>query len=81
MFLSSVVYYIGDLLKSANRAFYGTKNSLVYNMIVYRHYCSFKGILKSHVACWLTILYTVAIWLVTGQGVENTKWPAVLYSQ
>ena len=23
----------------------------------------------------------VAIWPVTGQGVENTKWPAVLYSQ
>ena len=22
-----------------------------------------------------------AIWLVTGQGFQNTKWPAVLYSQ
>ena len=26
-------------------------------------------------------IYAVAIWPVTGQGVENTKWPAVLYSQ
>ena len=25
-------------------------------------------------------IYAVAIWPVTGQGVENTKWPAVLYS-
>ena len=25
--------------------------------------------------------FAVAIWPVTGQGVENTKWPAVLYSQ
>ena len=23
----------------------------------------------------------VAIWLVTGQGFQNTKWPVVLYSQ
>ena len=23
----------------------------------------------------------MAIWSVTGQGVENTKWPAVLYFQ
>ena len=23
----------------------------------------------------------VAIWPVTGQGFQNTKWPAVLYSQ
>ena len=27
------------------------------------------------------MLYAVAIWPVTGQGVENTNWPAVLYSQ
>ena len=27
------------------------------------------------------MLNAVAIWPVTGQGVENTKWPAVLYSQ
>ena len=25
--------------------------------------------------------YAVAIWPVTGQGFQNTKWPAVLYSQ
>ena len=25
--------------------------------------------------------YAVAIWLVTGQGFQNTKWPAVLYYQ
>ena len=24
--------------------------------------------------------YAVAIWLVTGQGIKNTKWPAVSYS-
>ena len=24
--------------------------------------------------------YAVAIWPVTGQGFQNTKWPAVLYS-
>ena len=27
------------------------------------------------------LLTAVAISLVTGQGVENTKWPAILYSQ
>ena len=26
-------------------------------------------------------LFAVAIWPVTGQGFQNTKWPAVLYSQ
>ena len=26
-------------------------------------------------------VYAVAIWLVTGQGFQNTNWPAVLYSQ
>ena len=25
--------------------------------------------------------FAVAIWPVTGQGVQNTKWPAVLYYQ
>ena len=25
--------------------------------------------------------FAVAIWPVTGQGFQNTKWPAVLYSQ
>ena len=25
--------------------------------------------------------YAVAIWPVTDQGFQNTKWPAVLYSQ
>ena len=28
----------------------------------------------------LNVVIAVAIWPVTGQGVENTKWPAVLYS-
>ena len=27
------------------------------------------------------IFFAVAIWPVTGQGFQNTKWPAVLYSQ
>ena len=27
------------------------------------------------------IKYAVAIWPVTGQGFQNTKWPAVLYYQ
>ena len=27
------------------------------------------------------MLIAVAIWPVTGQGFQNTKWPAVLYSQ
>ena len=27
----------------------------------------------------LQILNAVAIWRVTGQGFQNTKWPAVLY--
>ena len=27
------------------------------------------------------LLNAVAIWPVTGQGFQNTKWPAVLYSQ
>ena len=27
------------------------------------------------------ISYAVAIWPVAGQGFQNTKWPAVLYSQ
>ena len=27
------------------------------------------------------IKIAVAIWQVTGQGVENTKWPTVLHSQ
>ena len=40
-FLSSVVYYFGDLLKLANEVFYGTKRSLVYNLIVYYHHCLF----------------------------------------
>ena len=26
-------------------------------------------------------LFAVAIWPVTGQGFQNTKWTAVLYSQ
>ena len=29
----------------------------------------------------LPFLNAVAIWPVTGQGFQNTKWPAVLYSQ
>ena len=29
----------------------------------------------------LLFLNAVAIWPVTGQGFQNTKWPAVLYSQ
>ena len=29
----------------------------------------------------LNIYNAVAIWPVTGQGFQNTKWPAVLYSQ
>ena len=29
----------------------------------------------------LIVFYAVAIWLVTGQGFQNTKWPAVLYYQ
>ena len=35
---------------------YGTKHSLVYNLIVYNHYRTFQEILKSHAACWLTLL-------------------------
>ena len=27
------------------------------------------------------LFYAVAIWPVTDQGFQNTKWPAVLYSQ
>ena len=27
------------------------------------------------------ILNAVAIWPITGQGFQNTKWPAVLYYQ
>ena len=30
------------------------KYSLVYNLIVYYHYSSFKEIFNSHAACWLT---------------------------
>ena len=29
----------------------------------------------------LPVIYAVAIWPVTGQGFQNTKLPAVLYSQ
>ena len=41
-------------------------------------------------ACWnfvsllevvQVIVFAVAIWPLTGQGFQNTKWPAVLYSQ
>ena len=35
---------------------YGTKHSLVYNLIVYNHYRTFQEILKSHAACCLTLL-------------------------
>ena len=27
------------------------------------------------------LFFAVAIWPVTGQGFQNTKWPAVLYYQ
>ena len=30
---------------------------------------------------FMSFFIAVAIWPVTGQGVENTKWPEVLYSQ
>ena len=30
---------------------------------------------------WYFLPITVAIWPVTGQGFQNTKWPAVLYYQ
>ena len=30
---------------------------------------------------FLVNFFAVAIWPVTGQGFQNTKWPAVLYSQ
>ena len=30
---------------------------------------------------WRIKIFAVAIWPVTGQGFQNTKWPAVLYSQ
>ena len=39
-FLSPIVYYLGDLLKDL-WLLYGTKHSLVYNLIVYHHHCSF----------------------------------------
>ena len=29
----------------------------------------------------LVFFIAVAIWPVTGQGFQNAKWPAVLYSQ
>ena len=29
----------------------------------------------------MQISYAVAIWPVTGQGFENTKWPAIRYFQ
>ena len=33
-------------------------------------------------SCFFSLsLFAVAIWPVTGQGFQNTKWPAVLYSQ
>ena len=33
------------------------------------------------ITCIVYIIYAVAIWPVTGQGFQNTKWPAVLYYQ
>ena len=39
-FLSSVVYYFKDLLKSGKRAL-RQKKSLVYNLMVYHHHCPF----------------------------------------
>ena len=39
-FLSPIVYYLGDLLKDL-WLLYGTKHSLVHNLIVYHHHCSF----------------------------------------
>ena len=41
-FLSPVVYYLGDLLKSAAMALYGTKYSLVYNLIFFLIIAHFK---------------------------------------
>ena len=61
-FFSFVVYYFGDLLKSAIRALVQSKNSLVCNLINCHYYCTVhneetvteKEILKSYVACLLT---------------------------
>ena len=46
---------------------------------------SLSVVVSSEVWCktfvYVFFLIAVAIWPVTGQGVENTKWPEVLYSQ
>ena len=56
-FLSSVSYFFGDLLKSANMSFVRHEHSLFHDLIVYYHHCTVyyetvtgEEILKSNVA-------------------------------
>ena len=66
-FLSSVSYFFGDLLKSANMSFVRHEHSLVHDLIVYYHHCTVyyetvtgEEILKSNVASLLTCKFPCA---------------------
>ena len=60
-------------------AFKGGSTVLYYNM---RNFCNLIGLEQWYFSLGYEALkFAVAKWPVTGQSFQNTKWPAVLYSQ
>ena len=59
----------------------GKLECLIFEMLIIRNILRPTVYTQADSIRGKRFIYAVAIWPVTGQGVENTKWPAVLYSQ
>ena len=59
----------------------GKLECLIFEMLIIRNILRPTVYTQADSIQGKLFIYAVAIWPVTGQGVENTKWPAVLYSQ
>ena len=59
----------------------GKLECLIFEMLIIRNILRPTVYTQADSIRGKLFIYAVAIWAVTGQGVENTKWPAVLYSQ
>ena len=59
----------------------GKLECLIFEMLIIRNILRPTVYTQADSIRGKLFIYAVAIWPVTGQGVENTKWPAVLYSQ
>ena len=88
-FLSSVVYYFGDLLKSANMAFARHQKfispwfdfSCHYRTVYNKETVTGEEILKSHIACLLTYKFPCVTTSASSQTVDGGKLCLLIWKE